>query len=156
MLNNYMKSNEYHAEIEKVVEESPEFKKWDEEYTAALDRIVPNNNLHESIETPATLLMVAARDLAYKKGFQDGVLLVADCISERSNADKGIDYNQAMACEDYKQAWNLKAAAFNRLMDLLMDHGVKSKEAKKVVEEYNDSVSLYTSISNKLGIPEAV
>lgn len=161
LLNEYMQSNEYFEEIEKAVDENQKYKAEEKVYLDALNALQKeygfDHKVYDSIDNAATLMMVAARELSYKKGFRDGVLLVTDCISARqNNTDKGMDYNQALKRADYKQAWDLKANAHNQLIDLLMDHGVNSKEAKEAVEKYGEGVEAYALISDRLGIPQAI
>ena len=161
MLSKYMESNEYFKDIEAAVDENPEYKEKERIYLDALKALKEeygfDNMVYDSIDNPATGIMVAARELAYKKGFQDGVLLVAKCMSaRRNNTEKGMDYNQALKREDYRQAWDMKSNTHNKLMDLLIDHGVDLDIAMKAVEAYGDGLEAYTLISSRMEIPEAI
>ena len=81
MLNKYMKSNEYYEEIEKAVDANPEYKAQEKVYLNSLESLNLGKEAYNSIDASATLMMASARELAYKKGFHDGVKLVADCMS---------------------------------------------------------------------------
>ena len=109
MLSKYMKSNEYYAEIEKAIEESPEYKAQDKQFVDALDSLNLGQKAYNLIDDSATLMMAAARELAYTKGFQDGVNLIVECTSGHNKADNElIDWFMGIAEKDPIKAYRVK------------------------------------------------
>ena len=155
MLNKLINSDVFLVDLEKAVDSNPEFKAEENNYLNTLKGLGLSEDAHNEIDDVVVPMVAAARKEACRIGFANGVSLIAECLSAGYPA-KSIDYNQAFEREDYRKAWDLKAEAHNRLMDLLTDHGIDADVAKKAVEEYGDGVRTYTLISTKLSIPEAI
>lgn len=142
-------------DLEKAVDSSPEFKAQETNYLNVLKGLCLSKEAYNQIDDAVVSMVVAARKEAYRIGLANGVSLITECLFA-GYPGKSIDYNQAMTREDYRKAWDLKAEAYNRLMDLLTHHGVDVDTAMKAVNEYGDGVGAYALISAKLSIPEAI
>ena len=81
MLNEYMKSQQYSDMIDGIEDGDERYEAHQKEYLDALERLNLDLKTVDSIDSPATLMMIAAKDAAYKKGFQDGVRLIMECMS---------------------------------------------------------------------------
>ncbi len=90
MLNEYMKSDEYVEMIDSTTDRDDSFnaskKKFlDELYKAKLDK-----ETHDSIDSAAFFMRLIAQDTTYKKGFQDGIRLIMECMSSGTKGGAGL------------------------------------------------------------------
>lgn len=135
MLDLYMKSDEYFNMIEKAVDNTDVFKAISNEFKDALDKLNLDLKTCDTIDNPAIMMTCEARELGYKKGFQDGVKLTVDCVSSGRSPKATVDFNSMMENKDFRKAWDLKLEAHNKLMDLLAASGVNLDTVKVNVEE---------------------
>ncbi len=154
MLKDYMKSNEYSKKMDRAVFKNKMYKAEEKKYLEVLDGLNLEFKARDNVELAVGLMESAITDLAYEKGFYDGVELMAYCSADGKTGKSKMSYNQALLREDFKQAWDQKADAFNKLMDLLTDHGVSSDKAKKTLFEYYNGVKAYEMLADKLGLPD--
>ena len=109
MLSRYMQSNEYSEDIEAVVDENPEFKEKEKEFLEAVKSLNLNVKTIDLIDRAAVFMMITARDLAYRKGFHDGVNTIVECTSGHNKAnDELTDWFMGIAKKDPVQAYRVK------------------------------------------------
>ena len=87
MLDRYMESDEYCKEIESAVDANPQYRAVEKEYLEVLKNLNLDMETYDLVDRAAVFMMMAARELAYKKGFQDGVNLIVECGSGTSKAN---------------------------------------------------------------------
>lgn len=155
MLNKLINSEDFLVDLEKAVESTPSYKALEENFFNTMKGLCLSKDAHDEIDDAVGPLVAVAIKEACRIGLANGVSLVIECISA-GHTPRSIDYNQAMTREDYRKAWDMKAEAYNRLMDLLTEYGVDDDTAMKAVNEYEDGVGAYALISAKLSIPEAI
>ena len=151
MLEKYMESDQYYEMIEEIVEENEEFKKVHDEFSRALDNLNLDRKNYDTIDHPAIGMMTEARDIAYKKGFQDGVRLIMECMSsDNSQSHQTVKVNSMMEDKDFREVWNCMAGAHNKLMDLLAARGINLDIVKELVEELESASAAYGTTMTRL------
>jgi hypothetical protein len=76
LLDKYMQSDEYFTEIESAVDANPHYKAKEKEHSGTLKSLNLDRETHYSVDGAAMQMMMAARELAYRKGFLDGIKLM--------------------------------------------------------------------------------
>ena len=84
MLEAYMKSDEYLNMIEKAVDATNEYQSQDEKFEKILSEYCTDPIAYDVVDSAVSLLMMSARELAYKKGFQDAVKLIISTVGGAS------------------------------------------------------------------------
>lgn len=87
MLNEYMNSDEYCDMIDHVTDESKKYKANEKDYLDELEKLNLDKDTYYSIDTAVTFMVCATKDAAYKKGFQDGVRLIMECMSSGNSPE---------------------------------------------------------------------
>ena len=154
MLSRYMQSEEYTRDIEAVVDVNLEFKVKEKECLDLLESFNLDRKTYDSFDFAVTFMMIAARDLAYRKGFHDGVALVSSCVSSGSGKSDP-DFGKAWKHIEVKEAWDRKAKIHNQLVDLLVDKGMDEDTTVSTVDELCDSVEELDYLVVKHGIDKA-
>jgi hypothetical protein len=152
MLNNYMKSYEFDEEMERTVNNTPEIRAKEKIFSELLDGLNLDIKTYDSIDDAAIQMMISARELAYKKGFQAGVSLIVGCTAEHNNhnVESGI-----WRVPEVQQAWDRRAITRNNLVDLLIDKGVNETAAARMVDKVIENVEEFHTMAKKYSNPKA-
>lgn len=84
------------------VEFLPEYKNCIDEFYSIIERLNITSQEYSSVENCVLGMTIAAEDLSFKKGFQEGVAFMASCISVgkgRTDLDSGKTLKQIEARE---------------------------------------------------------
>jgi hypothetical protein len=109
LLDKYMQSDEYIKEIEAAVDSNPDFRAKEKIYLDTLKSLNLDIDTYDLVDMEVVQLIEAARELAYKKGFSDGVNLVAGCVSRSSKTnDELVNWFIGIVEKDPIQAYRIK------------------------------------------------